>query len=99
MEIVLLPLFRIIFLLIDLYVWGLIAQAVLSWLLAFGVLNNRSPLVWKINDFLHRITEPLLRPLRQFIPAVSGIDLAPVALILSIWFLEGVLRGIVAKLI
>lgn len=99
MDIILLPLFRILFIVIDLYIWGLIIQAVLSWLIAFRVVNLHSPLVWRVNEFLYKITEPALRPLRKFVPEVSGIDLAPLALILIIWFLEGVLRGIAAKLI
>ena len=60
--------------LITVYIWLLIAQAVLSWLLAFGVINRYNRGVAVISDFLYRITEPALRPIRSFLPNFGGID-------------------------
>ena len=71
-----------------LYVCLLIAQAVLSWLLAFGVINRYNQTVSVIGDFLYRITEPALRPIRAILPNFGGLDISPVILILIIYFLR-----------
>ena len=77
--------------LIDIYIWLLIAQAVLSWLVAFGVVNRHNRSVATIGDFLWRITEPLLRPIRRVLPDLGGIDISPVILILLLVFLRRLL--------
>lgn len=76
---------------IQIYIWLLIAQAVLSWLVAFGVVNRYNRMVATIGDFLWRITEPLLRPIRRVLPDLGGIDISPVILILLLWFLRNLL--------
>ena len=63
---------EIILLVLDLYVWLLIASAILSWLVAFNVVNTRNPLVAGIAEFLYRITEPLLAPIRRILPNLGG---------------------------
>jgi YggT family protein len=73
---------------ITIYIWLLIAQAILSWLLAFGVVNRYNRSVAVIGDFLYRITEPALRPIRNFLPNFGGIDISPVVLILLLYFLR-----------
>ena len=72
--------------LISIYIWLLIAQAVLSWLVAFGIVNRYNRVVATIGDFLWRVTEPLLRPIRRVLPDLGGIDISPVILILILWF-------------
>ncbi len=74
--------------LIDIYIWLLIGQAILSWLLAFGVVNRHNRGVAVIGDFLYRVTEPALRPIRSFLPNFGGIDVSPVVLILLLMFLR-----------
>src|SRR5436305_14605392 len=74
--------------LIDIYIWLLIAQAILSWLLAFGVINRYNRGVAVIGDFLYRVTEPLLRPIRSVLPSFGGIDVSPIILILILMFLR-----------
>jgi len=74
--------------LINLYIWILIAAAVLSWLIAFNVVNTRNPIVHSIGDFLYRITEPALRPIRSMLPNLGGIDISPVILIIGLLFLR-----------
>jgi YggT family protein len=74
--------------LITIYIWLLIAQAVLSWLLAFGVVNRYNRAVAVIGDFLYRVTEPALRPIRRVVPSFGGIDISPVILIVGLMFLE-----------
>jgi len=76
---------------ITIYVWLLIAQAVLSWLVAFGIVNRYNRVVATIGDFLWRITEPLLRPIRRVLPDLGGIDISPVILILLLWFLRNLM--------
>ena len=77
--------------LITIYIWLLIGQAVLSWLLAFGVVNRHNRAVAVIGDFLYRVTEPALRPIRGFLPNFGGIDISPVVLILLLMFLERII--------
>jgi YggT family protein len=77
---------------IEIYVWLLIASAVLSWLLAFNVLNSRNQVVYAIADFLYRITEPALRPIRRFVPQLGGIDVSPVVLILLLIFAQNLIH-------
>jgi YggT family protein len=81
-------LFWLVDTLIDIYIWLLIAQAVLSWLLAFGVINRYNRAVAVIGDFLYRVTEPALRPIRSFLPNFGGVDISPVILILILMFLR-----------
>jgi YggT family protein len=81
-------LFWLIDTLIDIYIWLLIAQAVLSWLLAFGVVNRYNRGVSVIGDFLYRVTEPALRPIRAILPNFGGIDISPIILILILYFIS-----------
>jgi len=82
--------------LITIYIWLLIAQAILSWLLAFGVVNRHNRAVAVIGDFLYRVTEPALRPIRAFLPNFGGIDISPVVLILLLMFFERLLLYYIA---
>lgn len=81
----------VVLLALQLYTWLLIAMAILSWLLAFNVVNQRNAFVASIWDFLVRITEPLLRPIRNMLPSMGGIDIAPIILLLIIFFLQRVI--------
>ena len=81
----------VILLVLQLYVWLLIASAILSWLIAFDVVNTRNQIVATIADFLWRITEPVLRPIRSMMPNLGGIDISPVILILIIFFIQSVI--------
>jgi YggT family protein len=81
----------IILLVLDIYIWLLIAAAVLSWLVAFNVVNTRNQVVAMIGDFLYRITEPVLRPIRNFLPNLGGIDVSPVVLILIIILIKDII--------
>lgn len=81
----------VVLLVLQMYVWLLIAAAVLSWLVAFNVVNTRNSVVAGIGDFLYRITEPVLRPIRNALPNLGGIDISPVILILIIFFIQNVI--------
>ena len=62
--------------LIGLYIWVIIIGAILSWLVAFDVVNTRNRIVYVIGDFTHRLTEPALRPIRRFVPNFGGVDIS-----------------------
>lgn len=73
---------------VELYIWCLIIWVVLSWLVAFNVINTRNRFVGMLGDFLDRITEPALRPIRRVMPNLGGIDISPIILILLIYFVR-----------
>ena len=81
----------IIIIVLDLYVWLLIAAAILSWLIAFNVVNTRNQFVSAVAEFLYRITEPVLAPIRRILPSMGGLDLSPIVLILIIMFIQRVI--------
>ncbi len=85
---------------IDLYIWIVIANAILSWLIAFNVVNTQNRFVYAVADVLYKVTEPAMRPIRRIMPNLGGIDLSPIVLILGLIFLQnlvfelfGVVRG------
>ena len=92
------PFLWLILTIIDIYIWLLIASAVLSWLIAFNVVNTRNPLVANIGEFLYRITEPALRPIRNMLPNLGGIDISPVILIILLLFLKQLILWIYVQL-
>jgi YggT family protein len=61
---------------------------VVSWLVAFGVLNTRNDVVYRILDMLNRVTEPLFRPIRRLLPPMGGLDLSPMIVLLIIYVLQ-----------
>ena len=76
---------------IELFIWLLIIQAILSWLIAFGIVNTQSSLVNMVGNFLYKITEPLLRPIKKLLPDFAGVDISPVILIILLIFLRNLL--------
>ena len=73
---------------INLMIWFIIAQAILSWLVAFDVVNYRNRFVYSVGSFLDQITRPLLEPFRRIIPSLGGIDVSPIVVILGLQFLQ-----------
>ncbi len=76
---------------ITLYIWVLIIQVILSWLVAFGVVNTRNRVVYTVGDFLFRITEPVLKPIRNVLPNLGGIDISPLVVILGLFFVRNLM--------
>ena len=76
---------------IDIYTWIVIASAIVSWLVAFGVVNTRNQFVYMVVNFLDRVTEPALRPIRRVMPNLGGVDISPVILLLLLFFLRSLL--------
>jgi len=81
----------IVLLVLHIYIWLLIASAILSWLIAFNVVNTRNQVVAMLGDFLYRITEPVLRPIRNMLPSLGGIDVSPVVVILVIILIKDII--------
>jgi YggT family protein len=75
---------QLILKILDIYSAIIIASAIMSWLVAFGVVNVRNQFIRVVVDLLYRITEPVLRPIRRFLPNLGGIDISPVVALLLI---------------
>ena len=73
---------------IGFYIALVIAQIVLSWLVSFNVVNTRNRFVYIVGNFLYRVTEPALRPIRRLLPNFGGIDLSAVVLLLGLYFVR-----------
>ncbi len=85
---------------IGIYITVVIVQVVLSWLVAFNVVNTQNRFVYIVGDFLHRATEPALRPIRRVLPNFGGMDISPVVLILGLYFVRVLLiRDIAPRLL
>ncbi|HYV89029.1 MAG TPA: YggT family protein [Candidatus Polarisedimenticolia bacterium] len=76
---------------IQIYIWILIASAILSWLVSFDVVNRRNPLVNRVGQFLYQVTNPVLQPIRRVLPLIGGVDLSPLVVILLLWFIRNLL--------
>ena len=81
----------VILLVLQLYVWIVIASAIFSWLVAFNVVNTRNQFVGMIGEALWRLTEPALRPIRRFVPNLGGIDISPIILLLAIFLIQRII--------
>jgi len=81
-----LAIFWLIDTVVGIYIFMLIASAILSWLVAFNVINTSNRFVYMVGDFLYRVTEPALRPIRRIMPDLGGIDISPIILILILQF-------------
>jgi YggT family protein len=81
----------VILIVLDLYIYIVIAAAVLSWLVAFNVVNPRNQFVAMVGEFLYRITDPVLRPIRNMMPAMGGIDISPIILFLIIILIQRII--------
>jgi YggT family protein len=83
--------------LIDLYTYVIIASVIMSWLMAFGVINAYNPMVRSIWQGLNAVTEPLLGPIRRALPSMGGIDISPLILLLACFFVQSVILPNIAK--
>ena len=85
--------------LIQLYIYIIFAGAIMSWLMAFNVINPYNQFVRSVWNFLNALTEPLLRPIRRWMPDLGGIDISPLILILICVYIQRVVIGNLAKLV
>jgi YggT family protein len=85
------PFLEVIIFLLDFYWYVVIAAVILSWLIAFNVINTRNQIVAMIADVLFRTTEPVFRRIRQFLPNMGGIDFSPLIVLLIIYLIERII--------
>ena len=71
---------------VTLFIWAIVVSVVLSWLVVFGVINTQNRFVYLVGDFLQRVTEPVLGPLRRVLPNLGGVDISPLVAILLLIF-------------
>ena len=93
------PLIKVVLLALDIYIFLIIASAIMSWLVAFNVINTQNQFVRMIWEFLWRITDPALRPIRRFIPAFGGVGISPIILCLIIYFIQMLLIDLYNSLV
>lgn len=92
------PVIEVVVTALRLYMWVVIISVVMSWLIIFNIINTRNRAVALIGDFLYRITEPALRPIRRFLPNLGGIDISPIILFFIIYLLQEWLLAIGRRL-
>jgi YggT family protein len=85
------PIIALLLLLLDLYWWVVVIAVVVSWLVAFGILNTYNHFARSVIRALEALTEPVFRPIRRIIPPLGGLDLSPLIVLIAIWFIEYVL--------
>ena len=85
--------------LIQLYVYVIIAGVIVSWLMAFGIVNPYNPTVRAIWQALNAVTEPLLRPIRNVLPNLGAIDISPIVLLLGCFFVQGLIDRVLIPLL
>ena len=82
------PFIWLLFQLIDLYFYVILATVIISWLSAFNIINSGNPYVRQINGVLNLLTEPVLKPIRRILPNLGGLDFSPVILLLGLQFVK-----------
>jgi YggT family protein len=82
------PFIWLIITVLDIYFWIIIATVIISWLVAFNVINGANPYVRQVVFALRRLTEPLLGPIRRFLPDLGGIDISPIVLLIALSFVR-----------
>ena len=85
---------KLLIILLDVFFWIIIIQVVMSWLIAFDVINIRNSQARNLIELLHKITDPVYKPLRKFIPSIAGIDISPIIIIIGIQLLQNVVRSL-----
>lgn len=83
---------EVVIIALDIYWMFVIASAIMSWLVAFNVLNARNDIVRMIWNFLYQVTEPVLRPIRRILPNLGGIDISPIILLLLILLVQKIIQ-------
>ena len=84
---------------LKLYSYVIIANVVVSWLIAFNILNTQNRFVYSILEFSYRLTDPILNKIRRFLPNLGSLDISPIILLLLIWFIEMCMKLYIAPII
>ena len=91
--------FYLVFQILKLYSYVVIANVVISWLIAFNVLNTQNRFVYSILELTYKLTEPILNKIRRFLPNLGSLDISPIILLLLIWFIEMCMKLYIAPII
>tara|TARA_B100000579_G_scaffold114995_1_gene92135 strand:+ start:784 stop:1074 length:291 start_codon:yes stop_codon:yes gene_type:complete len=91
--------FYLVLQILKIYSYVIIANVVISWLVAFNVLNTSNRFVYSVLDFTYRLTEPILNKIRRFLPNLGAFDISPIILLLLIWFIEMCMKLYIAPII
>ncbi len=91
--------FYLVLQILKLYSYVVIANVIVSWLIAFNVLNTQNRFVYSLLELTYRLTDPILNKIRQFIPNLGSLDISPVILLLLIWFIEMCMKLYIAPMI
>lgn len=97
MDVIAVPLLRLLIGVIDLYMWVVIIAVILSWLVQFNVINSSNRFVYMAMDFIYRATEPVLNKIRRYLPNLGGLDLSPIILIFVLIFVKDFLFRILLR--
>ena len=91
--------FYLVLQILKIYTYVVIANVVISWLIAFNILNTSNRFVYSILEFTYRLTDPFLNRIRRFLPILGAFDISPIILLLLIWFIEMCMKLYVAPII
>ena len=91
--------FYLVLQILKLYSYVVIANVIISWLIAFNILNTQNRFVYSILEFTHRLTDPILNKIRRFLPNLGSLDISPIILLLLIWFVEMCMKLYIAPMI
>ena len=97
MDVIAVPLLRLLIGLIDLYMWIVIISVIMSWLVAFNVINTSNRFVYMVMDLVYRATEPALNKIRRYMPNLGGLDLSPIVLIFILIFIKDLLLRVLLR--
>ena len=91
--------FYLVLQILKIYSYVVIANVIISWLVAFNILNTSNRFVYSILDFSYRLTDPILNKIRRFLPNFGAFDISPIILLLLIWFIEMCMKLYIAPII
>ena len=91
--------FYLVLQIFKLYSYVVIANVIVSWLIAFNILNTQNRFVYSILEFSYRLTDPILNKIRRFLPNLGSLDISPIILLLLIWFIEMCMKLYIAPMI
>ena len=91
--------FYLLLQILKLYSYVVIANVVVSWLIAFNILNTQNRFIYSILEFSYRLTDPILNKIRRFLPNLGSLDISPIILLLLIWFIEMCMKLYIAPMI
>jgi YggT family protein len=91
--------FYLVLQILKLYSYVVIANVLVSWLIAFNILNTQNRFIYSILELSYRLTDPILNKIRRFLPNLGTLDISPVVLLLLIWFIEMCMKLYIAPII